>query len=416
MNTKRIMAACLAAVMLFGLCACTGTPDSSQPPDASADGTSEAGGTTGSTAAPTQPVPEGKYTYTLEELPDYGELPFSTEAVIPGDPDFEVGKYWSGPHLELPQELEMGVWMWDSRIIIGQDPATPGVTCDEMLDMLIQNGVTEIYLTVRADSYYGIEDLIESGGEVPDGMVSEMMLRGFIKKCSKFGIKVSKLEVIVGVPGLARFMPSENKSEEYYWTKQQYLWLADFNSRAAGEDEKLIGLHIDCEASWDDYGDPVENVQNFTDWLITMTRYAGEYDMTLGLDLLAGFYTRSAFMVTDETGATVPLMDVITRQCPSLTLMSYSYSNSKQFDGVRRELEYAKKNGCTLIVAAETGIPSQDNERPITYWSLDYPRFKEQQKKLCKKLKESGLEHYGIAIHYTASLWKLAERDRDLTE
>lgn len=54
--------------------------------------------------------------------------------------------------------------------------------------------------------------------------------------------------------------------------------------------------------------------------------------------------------VTDESGATVNILDLMTKKCHALGIMSYYNTGAGQFDRATNvELAYAKKNNCRLI-------------------------------------------------------------------
>lgn len=72
----------------------------------------------------------------------------------------------------------VGMWVWDCRMIKGTSPDSD-MSSDMLLDMLIQNGVTEIYLGMQY--YMDLESQIANKGELKEGFVSEMELRGFVK-------------------------------------------------------------------------------------------------------------------------------------------------------------------------------------------------------------------------------------------
>ena len=93
-------------------------------------------------------------------------------------------------------------------------------------------------------------DVYKRQGELKDGFVSEMELRGFIKKCSKYGIRVSMLTAMVD-NAYAQWARKDDESQEYRATKRWVRLIADFNSRASGDDEKLYGVHIDLEPDWE---------------------------------------------------------------------------------------------------------------------------------------------------------------------
>ncbi|MEG1886673.1 MAG: hypothetical protein RR177_00970, partial [Oscillospiraceae bacterium] len=148
-------------------------------------------------------------------IPKPSEIPFSTETIIPGDPNFKPGSLYKGPTINFRKKddaASFGMWVWNNAFITGKDKEQ-GFDCDMFLDMAIQNNINEIY--IGNTNVMSLETQVEQGGELDEGYMSEMQFRGFVKKCNKFGIKV---ELLVGAsgPGTMDWMtPKEDKKNEY---------------------------------------------------------------------------------------------------------------------------------------------------------------------------------------------------------
>lgn len=112
-----------------------------------------------------------------------------------GNANFKPGTLYKGPTLNFRKSgdaVTLGVWWWNLQGIV---QPVDGVNVDTMLDMLIANRVTEIYLDVSKMMPWDEEEA--QGGLTEDdaaaGLVSERHVRGFVKKCNKYGIRVAAL-------------------------------------------------------------------------------------------------------------------------------------------------------------------------------------------------------------------------------
>lgn len=403
--------ALLAAGVLLLAAGCQTGETSSQDASSAASGEPESSGT--SVSAEPSARPGGQPSYDIETPPlDKLTIPagFSIAPVQSGDPNFVPGSLYKGEKLNFRKESDkkgnpaVGMWVWDCRMIKGISPDSD-MSSDMLLDMLIQNGVTEIYLGMQY--YMDLESQIANKGELKDGFVSEMELRGFIKKCSKYGIRVSMLTAMVD-NAYAQWARKDDESQEYRATKRWVRLIADFNSRASGDDEKLYGVHIDLEPDWEKGGEGLEtNLQDCADYLIRMRKYCDFYDVELTFDINA--FLKEEWKAYDENGNYVCILDIFTKQCRQLTLMSYRRTAKGQYELGELELGYAAKNGCQLILGAETGDASEmpPGERSITYFPMGAAYLIDQQNKLREMLDESGCASFGIALHHAVPFYTI---------
>ena len=363
-----------------------------------------------SSSVPTRPG--GQPSYDIETPPlDKLVIPagFSIAPIPSGDSNFVPGSLYKGEKLTFRKESDgagqpaVGMWVWDCRMINGTSPDSD-MSSDMLLDTLIQNGVTEIYLGMQY--YMDLETQI-ANGELRDGYVGERELRGFIKKCAKYGIRVAMLTTLVE-NAYTQWARKDDESQEYRATKRWVQLVADFNSRASGDDEKIYGVHIDLEPDWEKGGAGLQtNLQDCADYLIRMRKYCDYYGVELTFDINA--FLKEEWKAFDETGAYVSILDIFTKQCRQLVLMSYRRTADEQYDLGELELSYAAKNGCQLLLGAETGDASEmpPGERSITYYPMGAAYLINQQNKLRTLLDESGCASFGIALHHVVPFYTI---------
>lgn len=329
-------------------------------------------------------------------------------AVTPGDPNFTPGTKYKGPALGVRSDGEdftEGMWVWDIRIIISKDPHT-AMDCDTLIDMLIQNHVSEIYLGM--EYYMDLQSQIDNDGVLKDGYVSEMQLRGFVKKLAKYGIKVSMLTTMEKSSCLTKWAKSSNPDEEYSSVKAQVQMIAGINSRAGSDDEKLVGLHIDMEPEWTKNPGIVTNCQNCADFLIKIKKYSEAYSVQMQYDIMA--FLSDNYKAYDEQGNSVSILDIFTRYCDELCIMAYRHDSSGQFTAAKNEIDDAAKNNCRIIVGAETADPStlDSSEKSITYFTSGVAEMNKQQQALRAMIEKAGPQKCGIAIHWSDSFYQMA--------
>lgn len=336
---------------------------------------------------------------------------FSIAPVMPGSSEFAAGSLYKGETLDFRKESDsavnptVGMWIWDCRMVNGTSDDSD-MTPDELLDMLIQNGVTEVYIGMRW--YMPLAEQLENGGVLKDGFIGETQLRGFVKKCAAYGIRTAVLTTLEN-DTYREWTRDPDESKEYSLTKKWVRLIADFNSRASGEDERIYGLHTDLEPDWENGGDGLSaNLQSCADYLIRMRRYSDFYGVELSFDISA--FLREEWKAYDENGEYVSILDIFTKQCRQLTLMSYRQTAELQYELGETELKYAVKNGCQLILGAETGNTS--SEPGITYYGHSAEYLKQQQSILREMLEDSGCDSFGIAIHHAVTFADLMTAEK----
>ena len=348
------------------------------------DGTTTTADTAGTTT--TRPVDT--------DVPDAAQV---------GSADFKPGSLYKGPTVgfrESGDTATLGTWWWDLSGIVRP---VNGVSVDMILDMLIANNVTEIYLDVGKMIPWS-EEKAQGGlseDDVAAGMVSESQVRGFVKKCNQYGIRVAALTGASG-ESVLRWIDPDKK---YYSLKTFAEKIAEYQSHAAA-DEKIYAIHLDVEphtmgSKWS------SNRAKYTQWMADMVVEARKQCDAVGVQLeydIWSWFTESD-TVTDPSGAKVNILELMTKQCHSLGIMSYFNTGAGQYDrATDLELAYAKKNGCRLIAGTETIQITPTN---ITYYYSGKDKLIKEQGVLRSKLDAAGYDKVGGAIHHVYSWYAL---------
>ena len=136
-------------------------------------------------------------------------------------------------------------------------------------------------------------------------------------------------------------------------------------------------------------------------------KYCDFYGVELTFDINA--FLKEEWKAYDENGEYVSILDIFTKQCRQLTLMSYRRTAQGQYELGQPELSFAAKNGCQLILGAETGDASEmpAGERSITYWPMGAAYLIDQQNQLRELLDASGCASFGIAIHHAVPFYTI---------
>lgn len=226
-------------------------------------------------------------------------------------------------------------------------------------------------------------------------------MRGFVKKCAKYNIRVAALTGASG-DSVLRWIDPDKKN---YQIKAFAEKIAGYQSRAA-KDEKFYAIHLDVEphtmgSKWDN------NRAKYTQWMADMVVEARKQCDAIGVQLEYDVWSwfTEADKVTDESGATVNILDLMTKKCHALGIMSYYNTGAGQFDRATNvELAYAKKNNCRLIAGTETIKITPTN---ITYYYSGKDKLVTEQGVLRQKLDGTGYNKLGGAIHHVYSWYEL---------
>lgn len=321
-----------------------------------------------------------------------------------GSTSFKPGTLYKGSVVNFRRDgdkVTLGTWWWDLKGIIAP---MGGVSVDMILDMLIANKVTEIYLDVSKMMTW--EEEQEQGGLTADdtaaGIVSEKYVRGFVKKCHKYGIRVAALTGASGDGVLSWIDPGKNQYLLHSFADKIAAYQKD-----AASDEKFYAIHLDVEphtmSNWN------QNRSKYTGWLANLAIEARKQCNTLGIQL--EFDIWSWFTAQDTvtvSGSTVNILDVMTKNCNALGIMSYYNTGAGQYSrATDLELAYAKKNNCRLIAGTETIKLDTPN---VSYYSSGKAKLITEQGVLRSLLDGCGYANVGGAIHQVYSWYSLMTR------
>ena len=352
-----------------------------------------------SAAAAATPSKAVSATHTTSTAPGTPAYPAAAQV---GSADFKPGTLYKGPVVNFRSDGDattLGVWWWTLNGIV---QPVDGVGVDTILDMLIANHVTEIYLDVSKMMPWDEE--VAQGGLTDDdkasGLVSEAYVRGFVKKCGKYGIRVAALTGASG-DSVLRWLDPQYK----FYTIHDFIdKIAAYQSRVAA-DERFYGIHLDIEPHTMDSWDAKRST--YIQWMADMVTEArarcDQSGLQLEYDIWSWFTGNDT--VTDKSGARVNIVDLMTAKCQALGIMSYYNTGAGQFDrATDLELAYAKKNNCRLIAGTETIKITPNN---ITYFYSGKDQLIAQQGILRSLMDNSGYAKFGGAIHHVYSWYKL---------
>lgn len=342
-------------------------------------------------------------------------LPDNHENVPPaltvGDPDFKPGTYYTSkyPVFEFRKKDDskpFATWWWFLHRIVAPDEN--GVSVDMALDMLIANNVNEIYLDIGAMVPWEIE--YEQGGlaesDDANNLVSELAVRGFVKKCNKYGIRVAAL----GGSSLDEVVTWLDPQYKMVHMKNLISKVEAYNANCA-EDEKFYGVHLDVEPFTESkYGENRELRNQWTaDLILAASDECKRIGVELGWDIWA-WTDAEKDMVTDRDGKKVNILELYTRECSTLCIMAYTNTAEAQYDrGTDLELQYAKKNNCTLIVASEL---TKCTPASTTYYFSTLNHTLENCKKLRSIIDNGEYQNMGGAMHHLGSFWQFMTKER----
>lgn len=289
----------------------------------------------------------------------------------------------------------LGTWWWDAQLLVRANEAT-GLDAQKGLEMLRLNRVTEIYLCVGASVM-----LDQTGREAPD-VLNARKLASFIRRCSAYGMRVSALTGVGGADALNWIDPKGG----YVQTSSYIEAVRKYNDAVLPE-ERFYAVHLDVEPHG---AERAACNQMMADYVAAMRPLCDANGLQLEIDINAWY--RADDLVTNQDGERVPIMDVLSKCCHSIGIMSYRPSASQQMEIASYELESARVNGCHMVVGSET-MREEDlgDEGFISYSTVGIRQMAAEQKKLRQMLRETGYENVGAAIHWLNSWYCLAQLD-----
>ncbi len=341
------------------------------------------------------------------------EKPDVPAALSVGDVNFKPGTFYKSdyPVMEFRKSGEnvpYAAWWWYLHRIVAPDDN--GVSVDMALDLLIANNISEIYLDIGAMVPWEVEKA--QGGLTEEDeakkRVSELAVRGFVKKCSKYGIRVAALVGSSGDEVLGWLEPQYNMVR----MKNLVNKVEAYNANCE-EDEKLYGVHFDVEPFTESkYG---ENRELRNQWTADLILAASDECKRIGVGLgwdIWGWTDAEKDMVTDRDGNAVNILDVYTKECDSVCVMAYVNNAADQYSySTDLELDYAKRNGCTLIVASEMTKTEVESEKHTTYYFSSMTETIAQSRELRRLIDNGKYQNMGGAVHHLGSFYEYMTKD-----
>ena len=240
------------------------------------------------------------------------------ERIVPfaaGDVKFKPGSRYQGPVLDVKADT-IGVWWWETSLIFKPNKAV-GADVDDMLDMLIQNKVNEIYLYIN-----NISEWTDDKTPREQGDIDERLLAGFIEKCAKYGIRVSALTGDGGRFACCWFDPERGYPE----TAKFLQTISGYNARVA-KNQRFYGIHVDLEPHIED--DRPYYLGQFARYIATLREWCDEKMLEFAMDINAWYNEKD--MVTLD-GRKINIMQVLASCCHELLIMAYRTDAESQME------------------------------------------------------------------------------------
>lgn len=292
----------------------------------------------------------------------------------------------------------IGTWWWT---LCGIKKKIHGAEPEEILRLLEENHVTEIYLDVSG-MYRDGED-----GDPHAASVGEV--RAFAAKCFDRGIRLSALtgcsrERVVEWLDPARGYPEMN----------EFMDLVAWYNDTAAENERFAAIHMDVEphSAKRFRTERAAMMQLYADAMLCAAKRCHDMGLELETDVCGDM--RDTDIVT-VNGQDVPIMDALFQACDTITVMAYRREASRQMEfGTNRYLPYAMRYGKRLVVGSETMKPEydltiDDIPKEITYASVGRDAMLREMDRLQHLLLETGAPKVGIAVHHVYSWYELFE-------
>lgn len=297
------------------------------------------------------------------------------------------------------QKFFIGTWWWT---LYGIHKEAYGVKPEDILRMLSDNHVTEIYLDV-------------SGMNPDDAPVDPYgatfsEVRAFAAACHERGIRLSALTGCSREHVVEWIDPARGYPEI-----MGFLGLVEAYNDSVPEECRFSAVHLDVEphSAKRFLTERAEMLQLFADAMLCAAKRCHDKKLDVETDVCGGF--RDDDVVT-VNGQQVPIMDALFEACDTITVMAYRRDAGRQMDfGTRRYLPYAVKHGKRLVVGSETMKPEYDLDvddipNEITYGSVGRNVMLGEMDRLQRMLLETGVSNVGIAIHHVYSWYDLFYR------
>ena len=294
------------------------------------------------------------------------------------------------------QPFFIGTWWWT---LCGIHQTTRGAAPEDILRLLAENHVTEIYLDVS-----GMHPDDKPGD--PYGATFSQV-RAFAAACHDRGIRLSALT------GCSRnHVVKWLDRTRGYPEIMDFLSLVEAYNDSVDETERFSAVHLDVEPHSADrfLTERAEMLQLFADAMLHAAKCCHDKRLNVETDVCGGFFDTDVVTVN---GKQVPIMDALFEACDTITVMAYRREAERQMEfGTRRYLPYAVKHGKRLVVGCETMKPEYDLDvddipKEITYGSVGRDAMLREIDRLQHLLLETSAPNAGIAIHHVYSWYEL---------
>ena len=273
---------------------------------------------------------------------------------------------------------QVGTWWWWT------EQAFDTNLRDRYLNFLEENGVNEIY-------YYGYY-LLQSKSD-------RTKLHGFVQEANRRGIVIS-------------FIYDDNKTIMGSSRALDGVCTEYLNYLSQYPDDKLNGIHFDVEH---------EEVQDFANKLVSQFPNARERGVPISMDVNCQMNVKTTVTAGGVSGN---IYEVIAANVDTLSLMSYKDSYNAIWNLGANAFAAAKKYGCRVVFAVETGDYSSGAAPYYATFNSPSDEFAQEDKEymygeLAKIYESLQKDHptggFGVAIHQHEDWYNLKQSDTPIT-
>lgn len=258
----------------------------------------------------------------------------------------------------------VGVWWWNAGLAVNDTER------ETYLTFLAKNGVDEIYFC--------------------PGNYSNSLVASFVRDARRHGMRVAWL-----TGDCSWILPGNDGAQ---------IVLDRFNAyqQSVSEDARFYGLHLDVEPHQlsDFRNDRPGYIQGFAELIVRTSAAAKQAGWEIEWDLPFWFDSDTAVIDGEEKA----LLRIAAESADTLTLMSYRDTAAAILNVSKEEIAAAKQGGCRIVCGCETHSSEGDS---VSFMEEGKGEMVRQLADASALLAGTGLDEYGVAVHYLNTWYEL---------